>query len=56
MTLRFSRVAFQQPDEELMLPVSIETLNVMRGVPSTRITQSLKDYRRFLTESEIRGD
>jgi hypothetical protein len=56
MTLRFSRVTFQQPDEELMLPVSIETLNVMRGVPSVRITQSLKDYRRFLTKSEIRGD
>jgi len=56
MTLRFSRVAFQLPDEELMLPVAIETLNVMRGVPSMRITQSLKNYRRFLTKSEIRGN
>jgi hypothetical protein len=56
MTLRFSRVAFQQPDEELILPVSIETLNVLRGIPSMRINQSLKDYRRFLTKSEIRGD
>lgn len=55
MTLRFSRVAFQQPDEEVMLPASIETLHVLRGVPSTRIHQTLTNYRRFLTKSEIRG-
>ena len=55
MTLRFSRVAFQQPDETLMLPASIETLHVLRGVPSMRITQTLGDYRRFLTKSEIRS-
>ena len=55
MTLRFSRVAFQQPDETLMLPASIETLHVLRGVPSMRITQTLADYRRFLTKSEIRS-
>jgi hypothetical protein len=54
ITLRFSRVTFQQPDEELMLPVSIETLHVLRGVPSMRITQTLTNYRRFLTTAEIR--
>jgi len=56
MTLRFSRVAFQQPDETLMLPASIETLHVLRGVPSMRIIQTLADYRRFLTKSEIRSN
>ena len=54
MTLRFSRVEFQQPDEALMLPASIETLHVLRGVPSLRIRQTLANYRRFLTKAEIR--
>jgi hypothetical protein len=54
MSLRFSRVDFQQPEESLMLPASIETLNVLRGVPSMRISQTLTGYRRFLTRSEIR--
>lgn len=55
MTLRFSRVEFQQPDEIVQLPDSIETLHVLRGVPSMRIHQKLANYRRFLTKSEIRG-
>lgn len=55
MTLRFSRVDFEQPAESLMLPASIETLNVLRGVPSMRISQTLTEYRRFLTKSEIRS-
>ena len=54
MILRFARVDFQQPDETLMLPASIETLHVLRGVPSMRIHQTLDGYRRFLTKSEIR--
>jgi hypothetical protein len=54
MILRLSRVTFQQPDEEVMLPASIETLHVLRGVPSMRINQTLHNYRRFLTKSEIR--
>ena len=55
MSLRFSRVEFQQPDEALMLPASIETLNVLRGVPSLQIRQTLANYRRFLTKAEIRA-
>jgi hypothetical protein len=38
-----------------MLPASIETLHVLRGVPSMRIQQTLANYRRFLTKSEIRS-
>jgi hypothetical protein len=55
-TLRFSRVEFQQPDEALMLPASIETLHVLRGVPSLKIRQTLANYRRFLTKTEIRAN
>ena len=55
MTLRFSRVEFQQPDESVLLPDSIDTLHVMRGVPSLRIHQRLANYRRFLTKTEIRS-
>lgn len=54
MSLRFSRVEFQQPDEVLMLPHSIESLHVLRGVASLKIQQTLANYRRFLTQSEIR--
>jgi hypothetical protein len=55
MTLRFSRVEFQQPDETVLLPDSIDTLQVLRGVPSLRIHQKLANYRRFLTKAEIRS-
>jgi hypothetical protein len=36
-----------------MLPAAIETLHVIRGVPSLRIRQTLANYRRFLTKAEI---
>jgi hypothetical protein len=55
MTIRFSRVEFQQPDETVLLPESIDTLHVLRGVPSMRIAQRLANFRRFLTRSEIRS-
>jgi len=54
MILRFSRVQFHEPDETVMLPASIETLHVLRGVPSMRVHQTLGNYRRFLTQSELR--
>lgn len=54
-TLRFARVQFTQPDETVLLPESVETLTVFRGVPSLRISQTLSDYRRFLSESSIRS-
>jgi hypothetical protein len=47
-------VEYQQPTETVMLPESIETLNVLRGAPSMRIHQRLSDFRRFLAESTIR--
>jgi hypothetical protein len=53
-TLRFARVQFTQPDETVLLPESVETLHVLRGVPSLRMTQTLSNFRRFLAESSIR--
>lgn len=55
MTLRFSRVEFQQPDESVLLPDSVNTLHVLRGAPSLRINQKFGNYRRFLTKAEIRS-
>jgi len=54
MTIRFSRVEFEMPDEVVLLPESIETLNVFRGAMSLRTEQRLSNFRRFLTRSEIR--
>ena len=52
--LRFARVQFTQPDESVLLPESVETLTVFRGVSSLRISQRLSGFRRFLSESSIR--
>jgi hypothetical protein len=52
--VRFERVAFEIPDEIVLLPQSIETLTVFRGATSLRGEQKLTDFRRFLAESTIR--
>jgi hypothetical protein len=54
-TTRYTRVAFTDPDETLLLPASIETVTVIRGgsTQRTRITQRFSDYRRFLTAGRI---
>ena len=55
MTLRFSRVTFEEPDETVLLPESIEILTVFRGATSLKTQQRLSNFRRFLTRSEIRA-
>ena len=55
MTVHFERVAFEKPDEVVLLPDSIDTLAVIRGVPSLRSTQKLTNFRRFLSDSTIRS-
>jgi hypothetical protein len=54
-SIRYRPVTFQEPQEVLLLPSSIETLTVIRGVVTqrTRLTQRLSDHRRFLTEGRI---
>jgi hypothetical protein len=55
MTVYFDRIPFEKPDETVLLPESIETLAVIRGATSLRSTQTLTNYRRFLSESTIRA-
>ena len=50
---RYKTVAFQNPDELLLLPSSIEQLAVLHGAQSNRKTQEFSNYRRFLTGGRI---
>jgi len=53
-TIRYRTVAFTDPDEELLLPESIETVIVARGgLQSTRRTQIYSNYRRFVGDARI---
>ena len=54
-SIRYRRVSFQNPEETLMLPASIDTLTVIRnsGAPRVRKTQRFSDYRRFVTAGRI---
>jgi len=54
-TTRYAPVSFDDPEETLMLPKSIESIQVIRGsgVPRVRTTQSFTEYRRFLTGARI---
>jgi len=52
----YKRVPFKDPDEEMLLPASIETVQVYRsdhGPSRLRITQTFANYRRFVTESRL---
>jgi hypothetical protein len=56
-SVRYRRAAFTDPDEEFLLPASIETVQVHRsdsgGVSRLRITQTFANYRRFVTSSRL---
>ncbi len=55
-SVRYKRVPFTDPDEQVLLPASIETVQVHRsnsGVSRLRITQTFSKYRRFVTESRM---
>ncbi len=47
MTIRFSRVEFQQPDEVVLLPESIDTLTVFRGAPSLKTEPETEQFPAF---------
>ena len=55
---RFNRVAFTTPDESLVLPVSMSSLQVTRGAgtPGPRTRTEYTGYRRFLTGGRVIGD
>ena len=48
-SIRYRPVTFRDPDETLMLPASVETLQVIRnsGAPRVRKTQVFSKYRRL---------
>jgi hypothetical protein len=54
-SIRYRPVTFREPDETLMLPASVETVQVIRnsGAPRVRKTQVFSKYRRFVTEGRI---
>jgi hypothetical protein len=54
VAIRYRTVAFSDPDEELLLPESINSLTVVRGgLESTRRNQTFSDYKRFVTGGRI---
>jgi hypothetical protein len=54
-SIRYRRVAFDDPPETLMLPAEVETVTVIRGagIQRTRISQRFSDYRRFLADVRV---
>jgi hypothetical protein len=54
-SIRFHTVSFEDPDETIVLPRTIETLTFWRnaGVARVRTTQTFSDYRRFITEGRV---
>ena len=54
-SIRYRPIAFHDPDEIVMLPESIESLQVIRnsGVPRLRIVQRFSNYKRFITAGRV---
>ena len=54
-SIRYARVEFEEPRESMMLPVSIDSLTVIRGssMQRTRISQRLSNHRRYLTSGRL---
>lgn len=56
-SVHYKRIAFTDPDETLLLPVSIDSMSVYSGDHITRLrtTQRFSNYRRFVTETRVLG-
>jgi hypothetical protein len=54
-SIRFRAVKFDEPSEELILPVTATTLQITRGAgtPRLRTSTEYKAYRRFITGGRI---
>lgn len=52
---RYRRVAFHDPDEELLLPDTIESLEVINGsgAAGARTVRTFSNYRRFVTAARV---
>ncbi len=57
VSIRFKRMAFTSPDETLVLPASMSSLQVTRGAgtPRLRTTTEYVKYQRFLTGGRVVG-
>ena len=57
-SIRFKAVAFENPDETLVLPASLSSLRVTRGsgTPRLRTNTDYKNYQRFLTAGRVIGE
>ncbi len=54
VTIRYKTVAFNDPDDVLLLPESINSFTVVRGgLQSTRRYQMFSDYKRFVTGGRV---
>lgn len=54
-SIRYKAITFHKPEETLVLPVAIDSLQIVRnaGVPRLRTHQELTGYRRFLTSGKL---
>jgi hypothetical protein len=54
-SIRYKRVTFQDPEETLVLPATIDSLSVVlnSGSPRVRTSYAFSDYHRFVTEGRI---
>ena len=57
VSIRFKRMSFTNPDETLVLPASMSSLQVTRGAgtPRLRTTTEYVKYQRFLTGGRVVG-
>ena len=54
VTIRYKTVTFNDPDEVLLLPESIDSFTVVRGgLQSTRRKQTFGDYKLFVTGGRV---
>jgi hypothetical protein len=52
-SVRYRPVTFQDPQETVLLPESMETLTIVHGAQSYRKRQTFSNYRRFVTGARL---
>ena len=52
-SVRYKTVPFHEPEETVVVPESIDTLMVVRGLQSYRMRQVFSEYRRFVTDAKL---
>jgi hypothetical protein len=52
-SIRYKAVPFSDPAETVLLPESIDTVMIVRGMQSYRMRQTFSNYRRFVTGGRL---